>query len=419
MDLHETAGAAADAIADRLATPDAVRGLKLKQGWWPQSLAHGAVGVALLHIERARTGHGPWQRAHDWLACAAAEPAIGGADSHLYYGAPALAFALHAAADRPGRYTRALHTLDQNVTKEVRKRLDRAHARMDRGVLPALTEFDAIRGLSGMGALLLKRGKHTELLQDVLEYVVRLTEPIKNNGEVLPGWWSHLAPSGKPSADFPDGHANNGTAHGITGPLALLSLTARAGVTVIGHGDAIRRILTWLARWQQDGPAGPWWPYWITREQLRSGTPGPGPSRPSWCYGTAGIARAQHLAALALGDTRLQRGVEEALLYAVTDPNQLGQTADVSLCHGFAGLAHITRTIAADAITPGLTVCVPRLLAPLIEPDPDELADSLLYDPAGGDVGLLEGAAGTALALHAHRNGGATVSGWDSCFLLN
>ncbi|SDX99602.1 hypothetical protein SAMN05216215_101887 [Saccharopolyspora shandongensis] len=27
-----------------------------------------AMGITLLHIERARTGCGPWQRAQDWLA---------------------------------------------------------------------------------------------------------------------------------------------------------------------------------------------------------------------------------------------------------------------------------------------------------------------------------------------------------------
>lgn len=419
MDLRESARAAADAIADRLATPEDARVLHHRQGWWPQSLAHGAVGVALLHIERARTEQGPWQRAHDWLACAAAEPAVGGPDSHLYYGAPALAFALHAAADRPGRYARALSTLDQYVATAIRERLAAAHARMDRDDTPTLAEYDTIRGLSGMGALLLHRDVHTDLLRDILTYLVRLTDPVKHDGELLPGWWSHLAPSGKTSPDYPQGHANNGVAHGIGGPLAVLALAARRGVTVDGHVDAITRILAWLDQWQQDGPAGPWWPYWITREQLRSGSPGPGPSWPSWCYGTAGFARAQQLAALALADPARQRAAEGALRRAMTDPGQLGQTVDISLCHGFAGLAHITQLVAADALTPGLTACLPALLAPILDTGPAALAATLLDPPGGGDIGLLEGAAGTALALHTFHTGTPSASGWDSCFLTN
>ncbi|MFJ8953509.1 lanthionine synthetase C family protein [Streptomyces sp. NPDC102381] len=419
MDLRDSARAAADTIAERLAVPQDVRGLRHRQGWWPQSLAHGAVGVALLHIERARTDQGPWQRAHNWLACAAAEPAVGGPDSHLYYGAPALAFALHAAADRPGRYARALDTLDRYITTAIRDRLADAHARMDRGEAPALAEFDAIRGLSGMAGLLLHRDVHPDVLREILTYLVRLTEPVKHDGELLPGWWSHLAPSGTISPEYPEGHANNGVAHGIGGPLAVLSLAARRGVTVDGHLDAITRILTWLDHWQQDGPAGPWWPYWITREQLRTGTTGPGPSRPSWCYGTVGFARAQQLAALALKDPARQHAAEFALLRAMTDPGQLGVTVDISLCHGFAGLAHITQLAAADALTPGLTECLPRLLAPLTDTSPDTLADSLINPPGGGDIGLLEGAAGTALALHSFRTGTPSASGWDTCFLTN
>lgn len=240
MELRDTAIAAADIIAGRLASPDAARRLDLVQGWWPQSLAHGAAGVALLHIERARSGHGPWQRAHDWLACAAEGGAVGGPDTHLYYGAPALAFALHAAADRPGRYARALDTLDTHVTELIRQRLRVAHARIDNGDYPELAEYDAIRGLSGLGALLLRRREHTELLREVLTYLVRLTEPVKHDGELLPGWWTHLAPSGKPSRDYPEGHANNGVAHGIGGP----SCAHRPPNGVLGHlGREVAKLL--------------------------------------------------------------------------------------------------------------------------------------------------------------------------------
>jgi hypothetical protein len=60
--------------------------------------------VALLHVERAATGLGDWDTAHTRLATAAASPISTGPQATLLFGAPALAFALHAAADRPGRY---------------------------------------------------------------------------------------------------------------------------------------------------------------------------------------------------------------------------------------------------------------------------------------------------------------------------
>lgn len=416
----EAARAVADAIADRLASPADVRNLDLKHDWWPQSLALGAAGVALLHIERARAGLAPWQRAHDWLVCAADRSVVSGDDSHLYYGVPALAFALHAAADRPGRYAGALDTLDQHIAVTTRRRLDRAHARMDRGELPALAEFDAIRGLAGIGAHLLRRDPDGDLLRAVLVYLVRLTDPVKDDGELLPGWWSGLAPSGRPSNDFPGGHANSGVAHGVGGPLALLSLATRGGVRVNGQAEAIGRICAWLDSWRQDGDAGPWWPYWVTRAQSRDRRPGaPGPSRPSWCYGTAGLARAQQLAALATSDTARQRMAEDALVQALADPGQLAATTDFSLCHGYAGLVHIAGRVAADALTPELAACLPLLLSAIVpDTDADGLAESLLRPPSV-DMGLLEGATGIALALHTAEAETPPVSGWDSCLLIN
>lgn len=91
-----------------------------------------------------------------------------------------------------------------------------AHARIDRHAPATMTEFDAIRGLAGLGALWLRRAPQGDLVRDVLTYLVRLTEPSNTAARRFPGWWTHLAPTGRWSADFPDGHANNGMAHGIS-----------------------------------------------------------------------------------------------------------------------------------------------------------------------------------------------------------
>jgi hypothetical protein len=40
-----------------------------------QSLAEGATGIALLHIERAYAGAGTWQSEHAWVTAAAADDA--------------------------------------------------------------------------------------------------------------------------------------------------------------------------------------------------------------------------------------------------------------------------------------------------------------------------------------------------------
>src|SRR5207248_2435963 len=153
-------------------------------------------------------------------------------------------------------YAPALAVLDERISDLTRDRLRRARERIDARLLPALREYDLIRGLTGIGAYLLHRLSSIPtsgggLLREVLAYLVRLTEPVTiDDRMVLPGWWSGNAPNDQPSPDWPGGHGNIGMAHGIAGPLALLSITLQRGITVLGHAEAIERIGAWLDQWR-------------------------------------------------------------------------------------------------------------------------------------------------------------------------
>lgn len=82
-----------DAIAAQLADPDTAPLCSRMLSSDRQHLAYGPPGIALLHIELAASGLGPWQRAHDWLAAASRQPLTSGSDSHPFYGASAVAHA--------------------------------------------------------------------------------------------------------------------------------------------------------------------------------------------------------------------------------------------------------------------------------------------------------------------------------------
>jgi hypothetical protein len=243
--------AAAD-LAHLLAVPSPT---PPERRWRAQSLAEGAAGIALLHVERAHAGLGGWDTAHAWLKAAVQADISAAADAGLYFGAPALAFVLHAAdADGSGRYTRALTALDSSVVALTHRRIDQACARIDRGELPRLAEFDVISGLSGIGAHLLAHTPGNDALERVLSYLVRLTEPLPIDGETLAGWWTGHDPHFRTSPEHRGDHGNFGMAHGIAGPLALLALARRHGIAVDGHLDAIERICTWLDTWRSGSP---------------------------------------------------------------------------------------------------------------------------------------------------------------------
>ncbi|MGH3763107.1 lanthionine synthetase C family protein [Actinophytocola sp.] len=393
----------ADALATKLTTPTHDTDDKTGR---EQSLAEGAAGVALLHIERALAGVGPWSTAHAWVSTATARGISAADDTALYLGAPAISFILHAAeADQVHRYERALSTVDSHVAALVHRRVDAATARARRGEASTFAEYDLFAGLTGIGRLLLRHAPGTDALGRILEYLVCLTRP---RADHLPGWWVSRDPD--ITLPTPGGHANHGVAHGISGVLAFLGTALRLGVTVDGHSDAIATIYAHLDSWRHDDQPGPWWPEWITRDELHDGrSRQPGPFRPSWCYGTPGIARAQQIAAIATGDTARQRMVEHALAACLSDTDQLDGITDHGLCHGWAGLYLTAWRAAQDALTPEISHHLPQLAASLTRH-----ADVSDQD----DPGLLTGATGLALAAHTAARNTAPISGWDACLLI-
>lgn len=378
---------------------------------WGQSLGRGAPGILLRQIALARAGAAPWVTVQRWAVAMTRQPVTASPDAGLYRGAPAVAYALHCA-DQPA-YATTLDTLDTHITTITRHRLKRAHERIDHGLLPALREFDLISGLTGLGLYLLHRHGDCQLLRDVLAYLVRLTRPLRHDGydgETVPGWWTGNGPQDRPSPRWPGGHGNLGLAHGITGPLALLSTAMRHGITVAGHQDAIGRICSWLDQWRICTDRHTWWPGTLSltehhNRRLRQ----PGPQRPSWCYGTPGLARAQQLAGLALADPDLQRRAEQALAACLTDEEQLAELRDASLCHGWAGLVHAVRRSTTDATHHDLAAHLPHLRARLVDH-----VDR--HGPPGHD-GLLEGRAGIQLVLDDLADT-PTTPPWDACLLL-
>ena len=80
----------ADDMAGRLASPREVwpDGPPPEGRFWPQSLAGGAIGIALLHAERARSGRSDWKTAHAWLSEAVSGEVTAAPNASLYFGAP-------------------------------------------------------------------------------------------------------------------------------------------------------------------------------------------------------------------------------------------------------------------------------------------------------------------------------------------
>ncbi|MEU6718917.1 lanthionine synthetase C family protein [Nonomuraea sp. NPDC046802] len=424
-------------IADRLAEPDRVAeiagapdNLMRYPGdpqpvWDPLLLSDGHPGVGLLFAELAAGAQELRGRAHAHLS-AALGSGIRLLPQSLFGGMVALAFAGHAAATGFGGYATMLDGLDRHIIDHVRQRAraDRERVRAGEPV-GAWNRYDVLGGTAGIGRYLLARhesaaGQAAELaLTDVLESLVAAAtaDDIVRHGTRVPVWW------------VTDGldhglaeHVNFGLAHGVCGPLALLSVAWRAGFRVERQDEAIERIMALLSRWRTTDEAGPRWPHLITSAHLESGQ-APERARDSWCYGAAGAARAVYLAGAALDRQDWRADAHAALRGALTVASD-ELIYDSALCHGWAGLLQIVLRMAHDSADPSYHAIADTLAARVVDGFDPEAPFGYRYRHtlAARDLdrpGFLEGAAGIALALHTYATGDLPATSWDSALLVS
>lgn len=445
--LAAEAASIVDAVAGRLSDPEHVAactrasaranaeaGGEYVDLWMAANLTDGNVGVAQLFAELGRDGDREARaRTHAHLS-AAVNAGMSGHGLGLYRGVSAIAYAAHRAGVATGDFATMSSQLDAPLAASVTAMADQGMARLrDGGPIASWRFYDVIVGTSGVGRLLLGRHTHTgdarvtEALRAVLDLLVAAaTGPDADaGGFTVPAWWSTEEYLGLPDAP---GHLNLGLAHGIGGPLALLSLAWRAGVRVPGQAEAIAAIVALLESWKRTDEYGPYWANCAATDAGRDWWQDPPHRvRDAWCYGALGLARAAQLAGGALGRTDWTALALDAARGAIAAVDR-GFVTDYSLCHGWAGILRTVQRMAADGSDPTLDAAVPGLIVRLLSGFDPEAPFGYRYTtrnfPLGADrPGYLEGAAGIALTLHSIATGACPVTDpadtpWDAALLI-
>lgn len=279
--------------------------------------------------------------------------------------------------------------------------------------------FDLISGWTGTIAYLIERRDSPQLRSRLCVLLTALVRLIVRNDH-FPAWYTPgpLCADKNLAAQYPGGVLNCGLAHGIPGPLAVLSLAYTANVTVAGIEQAIRRCATWLLDHAVEDEFGMNWPSVVPIGSPRSEWSG---SWAAWCYGAPGVSRAMWFAGKALGENSWQALAVAAMESVFRRPMDVRGIFSPTFCHGLAGLLSVALRFAnetqSEIISNGAK-SVGQTLIDRFEPNAplgyrsEDLRGVFVDRP-----GLIEGAPGVVLALLA----GATdiEPTWDRLFLLS
>jgi lantibiotic biosynthesis protein len=363
------------------------------------SLSYGSAGLAICSAQFART-RGDRQRAD--AALAHIEDAVDvlateALTSSLYSGFTGIAWAAQIVdrllgiegEDRNGDIDDALAGLLQRY--------------------PDHAPYDLIHGLTGMGVYLLTRWPRPGAGDCLFSLVGQLARRARQDRDGI-YWWTAPSWHGPHRERRQPGGVDLGVAHGIAGVIPFLARVHRLGLAQQAAGPLLDGAVQWLLAHLVDTPSGPTVPYFA------AGDVEPGPARSAWCYGDPGVAAALLLAANDVGEpTWAEAATGLALRAAARPPDQTG-VVDACLCHGSAGLAHLfnrmyqmtAEAALADAARFWVEWTVDRCSA---------AASGDAARRAWKGPGLLEGAAGVALALEAASTTVEPV--WDQMLLVS
>ncbi|GFZ32674.1 hypothetical protein CSC2_32000 [Clostridium zeae] len=298
------------------------------------------------------------------------------------------------------------------------------------GTRASMHNCDCINGFGGVIRYLLHFKENNDVLETIrqlLTYLISLTLENKEVLGVKVPYWFLSAEEQLPHerASFPNGKIDLGLSHGITGVISILSIALLSGIEVKGQRSSIRRLLEFCYAYRMEVDNLIYWPRKIAIEDWIDGKKDFDWSRPSWCYGEAGISRTIYLAGKSLGDSYF---VEDSIRVIISQANSNREDfgfISPTFCHGYSGLLQTLNVFYQDTK-------IESFLEPI-----DNITNKILSfyekDAAFGfydyeykfnqevskniDIGIVKGTTSILLPLLATIQYSKT--NWDNMFLIN
>jgi hypothetical protein len=277
--------------------------------------------------------------------------------------------------------------------------------------------FDLYDGLVGFGVYALER-LPTPTCEQILAHIVERV------GEIVEPAGRHLTIRTPPHeliplrrAQFPDGWCNLGLAHGVPGVIALLAGIHAAAIRRAACAHLLDAIVGWLLAQARPGP-GSRFAHWVGEAE-------PERTQLAWCYGDLGVAAALHHAGVACARPAWCSEALGLARAAARRSHDSIPVLDAGLCHGAIGAAHgfarLSQLIGDGELRRASADWYARALA-FRDPGRGIAGWRAFYGDSAkatdawvDDAGLLSGAAGIALSLHAATT--AIEPRWDRALL--
>jgi lantibiotic modifying enzyme len=280
-------------------------------------------------------------------------------------------------------------------------------------------DYDTVRGVSGvLRTLLIQQNPDA----DVASTIVQLLQILVAFASDPDAWLIHSSFFPVSASRYPGQFVVNcGLAHGLPGPLAVLSLASLSGYSIDGQNASIQRLASWLADRSLQTTWGIDWPDVIPAhtalEQVRQLPP----ARSGWCYGAPGVVRSLWLAGQALENDHFQTLAVQGMRAILQRPLTTRRIDPLTLCHGEAGLLLVALRFLQDTADPLIEEHIPGFVHRILQQFQPDAPFGFRYDFRVGSLidslGFFTGAVGTLLALLAASS--SVEPNWDRALLLS
>lgn len=331
----------------------------------------------------------------------------------LYNGLAGILVGIHSLSRKRTRYLKMMDTLADLYEQKMGSIIDRIRCNWNEGNM-MMGDYDVIQGLSGMGRVALlfsERSGMRKIWEDTVTLFHLYCGEKEIAGQLVPSW--HISSMNQFRAEekvkYPNGNFNLGLSHGISGPLAFLSVSYLHGIQAESVASDLHTLAEFVCKWSIRKEKGTFFAGRISFEEWEQERLLPSAEleyRDSWCYGVPGIARSLWLAGKALQNEKWLEISLRAYMEISNRAHMKGGLTSGTLCHGVGGLLHLIQRMYSDTGHETLRSMRDRFakdVLDLYEPgslfgyydESYQMGDYTKVDEAG----FLTGASGVALVL--------------------